>query len=119
MDSKQVFDLSEALRRTMGDADFLRTMLKEFQVLIPEIVARLEKAFKAGDMPAIGRDAHQLKGAAANLSAIALAAAAMKLEQIGKSGDPGGCEEALQELAQAADRFKRHVGLIDWADMTS
>ncbi len=118
MESIQVFVLREALRRAMGDADFLKTMLDEFQVLIPEFLARLEKACNEGDMASIGRDAHQLKGAAANLSAKALAAAALKLEQIGKNENYDECAQALLELRREAENFGQQLSLIDWAGVT-
>ena len=65
-------------------------------------------------MPALGKDAHQLKGAAANLGAKAIAAAALKLEQIGNGNDPEGCVLVLEELEQAVERFNQHLNGIDW-----
>lgn len=118
MESIQVFAFQEALRRSMGDVEFLKMMLDEFQVLIPEVVARLENACREADMATVGKDAHQLKGAAANLSAKALAAAAMSLEQIGKEEKPDECAQALAELKQAAEIFRQHIATINWADAT-
>jgi HPt (histidine-containing phosphotransfer) domain-containing protein len=119
MENTPVLDLSEALRRAMGDAQFLKMMLDEFHALIPDFITRIENACQEPDMASMGKDAHQLKGAAANLSAKTLAAAALKLEQIGKSGNPEGCEQALEELKQAAENFSRQIIRIDWAGMTS
>jgi HPt (histidine-containing phosphotransfer) domain-containing protein len=114
-----VLDLSEALKRAMGDAPFLKMMLEEFRALIPDFITRLENAWLERDLAAIGKDAHQLKGAAANLSAKTVAAAALKLEQIGKSGNPDGCEQALEELKQAVEILDRQVTRIDWAGVAS
>ncbi len=119
MENIPVLDLSEALRRAMGDVQFLKMLLKEFHALIPDFIVRIENACQARDMECMSKDAHQFKGAAANLSAKTLAASAMKLEQIGKSGNPEGCEQALEELKQAAEIFSRQIIQIDWAGVTS
>jgi HPt (histidine-containing phosphotransfer) domain-containing protein len=114
MDNEPVLDLDEALGRTMGDLDFLKMMLEELQKTIPEFMARLVKDQQNCDMGALDRDAHQFKGAAANLGAKAIAAAAYKLERIGKSGNPQECERAIEELSQAVEVFKCHLNQIDW-----
>ena len=114
MGNEPVIDFAEALGRTMGDLDFLKMMLEELQKSIPEIMERLAKDHQDHDMVALDRDAHQFKGAAANLGAKAIAAAALKLEQIGKSGNPQGCEEAFQELRQAVKAFEDHLSQLDW-----
>ena len=69
---------------------------------------------KRGDMAAMGREAHQLKGAAANLSAKAVAAAVLKIEEINKSGNSESFDQAMAELEIAAQSFKQYVKQIDW-----
>ena len=118
MDNEPVIDFHEALGRTMGDLDFLKMMLEELQKSIPEFMARLVKDRANCDMGALDKDAHQFKGAAANLGAKAIAAAAYKLEQIGKSGNPQGCEEAFEELNQAVEIFDRHLNQVDWESVS-
>ncbi len=119
MENTPVIDLAEALKRAMGDVDFLRMMLNEFQSTIPDFITRLESAYGECDMLSIGKEAHQFKGAAASLGAKALAGAALKLEQIGKSANPDGCGQALDELKQAAEIFGRNLTRIDWAGVRS
>jgi two-component system, sensor histidine kinase and response regulator len=114
MGNEPVIDFAEALGRAMGDLDFLKMMLEELQKSIPEMMDRLAKDQQDCDMNALDRDAHQFKGAAANLGAKGIAAAALKLEQIGKSGDPQGCEEAYENLRQAVEVFDCHLSQIDW-----
>jgi len=119
MEDTPVLDLPEALRRAMGDVQFLKMMLDEFHSSIPEFITRIEKSCQERDMESISKDAHQFKGAAANLSAKTLAATALKLEQLGKSGNPEGYEQALEELKRAAENFSRQIIQIDWAGVTS
>jgi HPt (histidine-containing phosphotransfer) domain-containing protein len=114
MGNEPVIDFAEALGRTMGDSEFLRMMLEELQKSIPEIMERLAKDQQDCNMAALNKDAHQFKGAAANLGAKAIAAAALTLEQIGKSGNPQGCEEAFEALRQAVEAFEGDLRQLDW-----
>jgi HPt (histidine-containing phosphotransfer) domain-containing protein len=117
MEDRPAIDLPEALNRAMGDAEFLRMLLDELHNTIPDFRSRLIEAHQAGDLPAMGKTAHQLKGAAANLGAGAIAAAALKLEQIGKSGDPAGCGQAFEDLDQAVANFEQCLSGIDWTSV--
>jgi HPt (histidine-containing phosphotransfer) domain-containing protein len=119
MDNEPVIDFDEALGRTMGDLDFLKMMLEELQKSIPEFMARLLKDHENRDMGALDKDAHQFKGAAANLGAKGIAAAALKLEKIGKSGNPDGSGQAINELNQAVEVFDRHMNQLDWESIST
>ena len=119
MEKTSVIDLAEALKRAMGDVDFLRMMLNELNRSIPDFITRLENACRECDLPSISKDAHQLKGAAANLGAKPLSGAALKLEQIGRSANPDGCGQAFEELKRAAEIFSCHFARIDWAEVRS
>jgi len=114
MEHIPAIDLPEALNRAMGDVEFLRMLLNEFRNTIPDFLTRLKKAQQDRDMVALAQNAHRLKGAAANLSAKAIAAAALKLEQIGKSGCPDECEQALAELNKTVQSFNQDLIRIDW-----
>jgi two-component system sensor histidine kinase/response regulator len=114
MEKLAAIDLPEALKRSMGDAGFLRNMLNELRDSIPDALARLAKAHRNRDMLALSKEAHQLKGTASNLGAKAIAAAALKLEQIGKSGNPDGCGQVMMELQLAVERFKQYLDQVDW-----
>ena len=114
-----VIDLEEALNRAMGDGNFLKMMLEELRSTIPDFMARIEKADLAGDMESLGKTAHQFKGAAANLGAKTIAAAALELEQSSKGADAEGCRAALELLNQAIAEFRRHLDRIDWTATTA
>lgn len=119
MKDTPVIDIAEALERAMGDAEFLKMMMDELRRSIPGFLTRLDRARRQDDMLSLGKDAHQLKGAAANLGAKSIAEAALKLEQIGKSGESFGCDKALEELRQAVEIFVRHLGRIDWNGLSA
>ena len=117
MEDKPAIDLPEALNRAMGDVEFLRMLLDELHHTIPDFKSRLIEAHQAGDLSAMGKTAHQLKGAAANLGAGAVSAAALKLEQIGKSGNPAGCDQAFEDFDQAVAKFEQYLSGVDWASV--
>lgn len=117
MTDKTIIDLDDALNRALGDAAFLRMMFDEYQNSLPEFVSNLEQAVQNSDASALDRIAHQLKGASANLGVVSMAAAALSLERIGKSGRCEKADEALHALKVAAQDFNRQLAGIDWAGL--
>lgn len=115
MTDKTIIDLDDALNRALGDAAFLKMMFDEFQVSLPDFIADIEAAVQDGDMAAMDRVAHQLKGASANLGVVSVASAALALERLGKSGQSERAGEALQALKIAIQDFDEQLALIDWA----
>ena len=116
-DPLPVLDLPEALDRSLGDAEFLQMMMDEFQKSIPDFIDRFETSLRLQDMEALGRDAHQLKGASANLGAKTVAAAALELEKIGKSGQSEDAARVLTRLKAEIAVFKQKLAEIDWTSL--
>jgi HPt (histidine-containing phosphotransfer) domain-containing protein len=113
-DDLPVIDISEALNRAMGDVDFLQMMLAEFQRTIPDFLSRINRALQFNDMDSLAKDAHQFKGTAANLGAKIIAAVALKLEQIGKTGNSENGESTYAELQEAVTAFNHQLARIEW-----
>ncbi len=81
----------EVLRR-LGPADgmgLLPAVAGAFLADSPRQLAGLRDAAHTGDGNSLARGAHQLKGAAANLGAVAVAASCSELERIGRSAAAG------------------------------
>ena len=114
-----VIDISEALNRAMGDVDFLQMMLDEFQHTIPDFLSRIKQALQFDDMDSLAKDAHQFKGTAANLGAKIIAAVALKLEHIGKTGNSENGESAYAELQEAVATFNHHLAQIEWSTINA
>ncbi|MEJ2039256.1 MAG: Hpt domain-containing protein [Desulfosarcinaceae bacterium] len=112
-----ILDLPEALNRSLGDAQFLQMMLEEFQKTIPEFLERFENALRDQDMECVGRDAHQFKGAAANLGIKTVAALALELENTGKNGDSAYAAQTLTRLKTELEKFKQELAAIDWSSL--
>ena len=73
MDSgKNIFDRQDYLDRLLGDEDLANNIFDEFLDDTSNTLMELKKAFDNGDAVSVQKHAHNIKGAAANVSAIAL-----------------------------------------------
>ena len=89
-----VFDRAALQLRIGDDAEFLTELLNVFVGTISEHVVALLAGATRGDVNTVATYAHAIKGAAANVSAGALAYAAAELEQAARQGilDPNAVE---------------------------
>ncbi len=93
------------LERCVGDATFVKKILRKFQQRVPTDVDALRQAVLAGDVRQATTLAHGLKGAAANVSAPGLSQIAGVLEQKARTGQIADAEQSLTELQDQLDRF--------------
>ena len=91
-------DWDDALARAAGDESLLRRLLASFRDREADLVQRARALLASGDLVELGRQAHTLKGAAANLGAKSLAAVARSLEGAVATG-ADACAETLPALA--------------------
>ncbi len=95
-----------ALEEFMGRADRLNQVLDDFQHHIREQLNTIEQAISDGDAGTVKRQAHAIKGGAANLIAIPLSEAAARLEQLAEVGVLTGAPGALNALHNEAERLR-------------
>jgi signal transduction histidine kinase/DNA-binding response OmpR family regulator/HPt (histidine-containing phosphotransfer) domain-containing protein/HAMP domain-containing protein len=95
------FDLAAALQRLNGDAGLLVRLLRGFALEHAGTMDRLDALVREDRAAEAAAMLHALKGAAANLGAVDLAAAARRTEQELKSGQQPG---SLAALATALDQ---------------
>lgn len=89
----------EALREiTGGDAKFERELLQTFISSGDECLAEILAALRSRDFETIGKRAHALKGASANIHANALSAAASSLENAARSNSVQDIDGLVQHL---------------------
>jgi len=81
-----VFDGAGFLERLMGDEALARLVIAGFLEDIPRQMALLQASLENRDLIQAGRQAHVIKGAAANVGAAALAAAAARIEITAEAG---------------------------------
>lgn len=100
-----VIDWEDALARMEGDADLLREICAIFLKDAPAIRARLQHAASAGGLEELQGVAHNLKGAAATLSAREVTALAAEVEHSARAGRPGEARALAVAAILAFDRL--------------
>ena len=103
--ARQPIDLDRALSEFMGEKEVLYGLLKEFTAKVRSQIKAIQRAIPSLDFKEIAKEAHSIKGGAANLTAnmVAGIAAALEkaagLQQVELAAHLAGeLEEKLQQL---------------------
>ncbi len=96
-------DFEKALNEFEGDKPLLMEVLKGFMENVREQIGVIQQALMCQDADRVRREAHSIKGGAANLRADELSRIAFELENIGKSGKLERGIEALKRLENELD----------------
>lgn len=94
-------DTAAALKRTGGNTKRYDSLLRKFAQSSAGTVQEIRTALVAGDAATAARAAHSLKGSAANLGAVSLAAVAARAESALTTGT--GIDNALGDLSTALE----------------
>jgi PAS domain S-box-containing protein len=98
-----------------SDWEFARGLVESFTDTANTVLATIATALASADSLALGEAAHVMKGASANLFALAAASAAEQLEAAAKSGDVAqmqACADSLKtEVAKAVGYLKAWIEL--------
>lgn len=113
----KIVDFEDALKRTIGDVALLQILHDDFHQILPDFLFRFRKAFENNAMAQLSKDAHQLKGAAGNLSVGKIMAAAILLEQTAKQNNVLEAQDALNRIETAIAEYEKHMDGINWADI--
>ncbi len=105
----QEWNLAGMLERVMNDRNLAAKLLRAWLSEWPGMHEKLVKAVRARDAEMIGKQAHAIKGAAANLEALAVKDLAFSLEQAGRDNDLTQVDELLIRLEASQDRFTQAV----------
>jgi len=92
-------DLSRLNELTEGDPGFAHELAQTFVASGGQVMQEVHAALAAFDRPALGRAAHKLKGASANVYAEALRALAFSLEAQAANLDRQRLTELIEQLA--------------------
>ena len=101
-----VFDAAALQRRVLHDDELLRDVITSFCEDLPTRIEQLVSALRAGDMTAVKRHAHTIKGTSANVSADALSALALSIEE-GADRGADNLEQLAKRLQPELERLKR------------
>ncbi|MBW2455835.1 MAG: response regulator [Deltaproteobacteria bacterium] len=93
-----VFDRAALMGRVMDDDDLAQAVIAGFLEDIPRQIDTLRSYLDLGDVPGAERQAHTIKGAAANVGGEALREVAVELEGAGKVGDLAAIKAGLPGL---------------------
>ncbi len=83
-----------------GDEEFAAELLTTFLLGAEEMLQEMHNAARAGDLSTLGRAAHKLKGAAANLHVEELASMAQTMEARARAGSGGAWSQDVERIAQ-------------------
>ena len=105
-------DFDKALEEFEGDRKFVMDVLEDFLDNVRVQIGSINKAISDGDAEIVRKEAHSIKGGAANLCADELSKIAFQLENIGKSGDLEGVIEVLERLEKEFSRLDVYVSTL-------
>ena len=100
-------DSTDLLERCLGHLEFAERLLTSFEDRFWPEIAQLEQALAAEDHEQVSQVAHQLKGAAANVSACRLGQIMGVIEQASRSGRLHEVAQQLQHLPHEWENFTR------------
>jgi PAS domain S-box-containing protein len=100
------FDFQKAMAEFEGDRGFLLEVLEGFLGQVNDQIGAIQQALSDGNTEVVWKEAHAIKGGAANLSADALAGVALDLEKVGRSG-------STDEAIKIFDRLKKEYGRLE------
>jgi signal transduction histidine kinase/CheY-like chemotaxis protein/HPt (histidine-containing phosphotransfer) domain-containing protein len=104
-----VFDKAGLIERLMGDKDLAGTIMEGFIEDIPKQVEMLQHYLEGGDALKVQRQAHTIKGAAANVGGEALCAIALEVERLGIRGELGAVRFRMDALRAAFDHLRQEM----------
>lgn len=91
-------DVESVLDRVGGDLDLLKEIVSIFEQEGPALLEEIRNAITLSDLQRLESAAHSLKGCVSTFGADNAAAAALRLEQMGRQGRMEGAEDAVADL---------------------
>ena len=104
-----VWDRAILLQRMSGDEELEKRMLESFLMFMPQQITALRTIAASGDVAAAERQAHSIKGAAANVGGEAMRAVAAAMETASHAEDLASINARLDDLERAYTLLKDAV----------
>ena len=95
LDRESLEKLKPALRRELTQM---------FIAEVPAAITRIRGLFQRGEISAMGREAHSLKGSSLALGARSMAEVCKALQEKGEAGETGSAADLIEELNQLGQR---------------
>ncbi|MBF0102378.1 MAG: Hpt domain-containing protein [Desulfobacterales bacterium] len=91
----------------MNDKELAQKIIQVFLKTIPNNIGRLEKYIVENKISEMDIEAHNIKGASANIKAERLRAVAADIEKFGKDMDSDGAKRLLPKLKEEFEILKK------------
>jgi len=82
-----------------AESDLVAEVVNLFLADSPRRLAAMAQAIEAGDAANLRREAHGLKGSAANVGGVGVRAICEHLERLGRTGSVGGADQLFEGLS--------------------
>jgi CheY-like chemotaxis protein/HPt (histidine-containing phosphotransfer) domain-containing protein len=105
-----VFDRDGLMNRVMNDWDLMKQVTECFILETPRQIAALREYLESGDVEGARRQAHALRGAAANVGGESLRAVATAMETAAKGGDLVTVKALLTDLQVQFEALREAMG---------
>ncbi len=105
----EVWDRDALMNRLSGDRELMIKLLKGFLKDIPDQMDKLKKMMENEDIKGMERQAHTIKGAAANVGGDKLRDAASKIEKAAAGGDLDTAEANIRYLSELFKRLRNRM----------
>lgn len=102
-------DLEHLTKITTGNLELQQQLLELFIEQAQSNLENAEKAWETGETDIISANAHQLKGASANLGAIAIPTLAAKLERFAEDNNLDGAIVLITQLKQKLEQLQEAI----------
>jgi len=99
-------DIEKAYHEFDDDQEFFLEVYEGFMSNVQEQIGLLKKALADSDFSTVHKEAHAIKGGAANLAALPLSLAAADLEKSGRDKKKADCKQAYGNLCAAYNNLK-------------
>jgi len=104
-----VFNRSTLLERLSGNEKLFKTIIDQFLIDIPSRISSLKDALTHNDLDSARIQAHTIKGASANIAALALREVAEKLEHACSSHEPDPLPDLTLQLERQFDILRENL----------
>ena len=107
--TNQPIDLEKALSEFMGEKEVLNSLLNEFTDNVRYQIAAIQHAFQSLNFEAIAKEAHSIKGGAANLTANKVAGIASALEKAANLNQADLAGQLVDELENKVLQLENYL----------
>lgn len=102
----QLFNKSEFLTRLMDDEELALRIISAYLEDTPQRIQLIRHFLKTEDSEGVMRQAHTIKGAAANISSTAIYEISLEIENLARKKDLGTIETMIPKLEQCFNELK-------------